>query len=407
MGSPLTLMNVKRTLLALTAVLALLGSVGVPAAAEPAQERLEEVQHRLDAQEDRLHAAQEESRDVRGELVLAQQRRRALTAEVRTLHDRLVDARTRLAEIHDELQFARDELDRWADRLRRAREELAAQQSTLDQRAATAYILGPGAYLEVVLGSTDLVSLSERTAYMQRILTIASDDLAGIRVARTLVADRQGRVETYEGVVTEHFQEVQKRVEQIAALRSEQTALLAQVDLEAEAYADSLDTLAEAREQYEEAVAALEAESARIQGVIQGTGSSGTGQYGGELYWPTSGAIVSGFGYRTHPVYGTTRFHAGVDIGGACGQPIFAAEDGTVISAGANGGYGNATVIDHGNGLSTLYGHQSSLGVSSGQSVSRAQQIGLVGTTGLSTGCHLHFEVRVNGAPVDPVPYLT
>jgi murein DD-endopeptidase MepM/ murein hydrolase activator NlpD len=400
-------MNVKRTLLALTAVLALLGSAGVPAAAEPAQERLEEIQHRLDAQEDRLHAAQEESRDVRGELALAQQRRRALTAEVRTLHDRLVDARTRLAEIHDELQFAQDELDRWTGKLRRAREHLAAQQSTLDQRAATAYILGPGAYLEVVLGSTDLVSLSERTAYMQRVLTIASDDLAGIRVARTLVADRQGRVETYEGVVTENFQEVQERVEEIAALRAEQTALLAQVDLEAEAFADSLDSLAEAREQYEEAVAALAAESARIQGVIQGTGSSGTGQYGGELYWPTSGAIVSGFGYRTHPVYGTTRFHAGVDIGGACGQPIFAAEDGTVISAGVNGGYGNATVIDHGNGLSTLYGHQSSLGVSSGQSVSRAQQIGLVGTTGLSTGCHLHFEVRVNGAPVDPVPYLT
>jgi murein DD-endopeptidase MepM/ murein hydrolase activator NlpD len=400
-------MNVKRTLLALIAVLALLGNAGAPAVAEPPQDRLEEVQRRLEAQEDRLHAAQEESRNVRGELALAQQRRLALTAEVRTLHDRLVDARVRLAEIHDELEFARGELDRWTGKLRRAREALAAQQSTLDRRAATAYILGPGAYLEMVLGSTDLVSLSERAAYMERVLTIASDDLAGVEVARTLVADRQGRVETYEGVVTEHFGEVRKRVERITALRAKETALLAQVDLEAEAHADALDTLSEARERYEEAVAALAAESARIQGVIQGTGSSGSGQYGGELYWPTSGAIVSGFGYRTHPVYGTTRFHSGVDIGGACGQPIFAAEDGTVISAGYNGGYGNATVIDHGNGLSTLYGHQSSLSVSSGQTVSRAQQIGLVGTTGLSTGCHLHFEVRVNGAPVDPVPYLT
>jgi murein DD-endopeptidase MepM/ murein hydrolase activator NlpD len=400
-------MNVKRTLLALIAVLALLGNAGAPAVAEPPQDRLEEVQRRLEAQEDRLHAAQEESRNVRGELALAQQRRLALTAEVRTLHDRLVDARVRLAEIHDELEFARGELDRWTGKLRRAREALAAQQSTLDRRAATAYILGPGAYLEMVLGATDLVSLSERAAYMERVLTIASDDLAGVEVARTLVADRQGRVETYEGVVTEHFGEVRKRVERITALRAKETALLAQVDLEAEAHADALDTLSEARERYEEAVAALAAESARIQGVIQGTGSSGSGQYGGELYWPTSGAIVSGFGYRTHPVYGTTRFHSGVDIGGACGQPIFAAEDGTVISAGYNGGYGNATVIDHGNGLSTLYGHQSSLSVSSGQTVSRAQQIGLVGTTGLSTGCHLHFEVRVNGAPVDPVPYLT
>ena len=116
---------------------------------------------------------------------------------------------------------------------------------------------------------------------------------------------------------------------------------------------------------------------------------------------------MSGFGYRVHPVYGTTRFHSGVDIDGACGQPIFAGEDGTVLSAGSNGGYGYATVIDHGDGLSTLYAHQSSLGVSSGSSVSRGSQIGAVGTTGLSTGCHLHFEVRVNGEPVDPVPYLT
>jgi murein DD-endopeptidase MepM/ murein hydrolase activator NlpD len=190
-------------------------------------------------------------------------------------------------------------------------------------------------------------------------------------------------------------------------MKAEQESLLGQIDLEIQSTAATLEDLTAAREQYEAAVAALEAESARIQGLIQGTGSTGSGQIGGELFWPTDGPIVSGFGYRTHPIYGTTRFHSGVDIDGACSQPIFAAEDGAVLSAGSNGGYGLATVIDHGNGLSTLYGHQSSLGVSSGQRVGRGEQIGLVGTTGLSTGCHLHFEVRVNGEPVDPVPYLT
>ena len=116
-----------------------------------------------------------------------------------------------------------------------------------------------------------------------------------------------------------------------------------------------------------------------------------------------TGSITSGFGYRTDPVTGATAYHAGIDIGASCGTPIKAAGTGSVISAGFNsGGYGNMTLINHGNGQSTLYGHQSSIIVSAGQSVTQGQVIGYVGSTGKSTGCHLHFEVRVNGNPVDP-----
>ncbi|HEX2025577.1 MAG TPA: peptidoglycan DD-metalloendopeptidase family protein [Actinomycetota bacterium] len=408
MAPPTQLMDrIRRTLVALAGALALLGAAGLPARSEPDRSRLEEIQHELETKEERLEAAREESRDVRDELASAQARRQALTGEVRALQDQLAEARANLAAIEAELEVAKAELRRWTEELRDARRDLSRQRSSLEDQAATAYKLGPGVYLNVLLGSSDLGSLAERTAYVERVLTVSSYALEGIRVARGLVADRQEQVEAYEARVTDRVEQVRQRTEEIAALQAEQQSLLAQVDLEAEAHADTLDTLAEARERYEEAVAALEAESARLEGVIQGAGSSGSGQYGGELFWPTSGSIVSGFGYRTHPVYGTARFHAGVDIDGACGQPIWAAEDGTVISAGYNGGYGYATIIDHGDGLSTLYGHQSSLGVSSGQSVKRGQHIGAVGTTGLSTGCHLHFEVRVNGEPVDPVPYLT
>jgi murein DD-endopeptidase MepM/ murein hydrolase activator NlpD len=408
-GSPrqFSMDRIRRTAVALAGALALLGSAGPPARSEPARERVDEIRRQLEAKEDRLEAAQAQSRDVRGELAAAQQHRQSLGAQVRTLQDQLAEAQFDLAEVQEELDYARAELERWTGELRRARRELSRQREALADQASTAYKLGPAAYLEVILGSTDLGALAERVAYLERVLAVASDELEGIRVARSLVADRQDQVGAYEAAVTEHQEKVRARTERLAALKAEQESLLAQVDLEAEAHAEALDTLAEARERYEEAVAALEAESARIQGVIQGSGSSGSGRYGGELFWPTDGPIVSGFGYRTHPVYGTTRFHAGVDLDGACGQAIWAAEAGTVISAGYNGGYGNATVIDHGDGLSTLYGHQSSLGVSTGQSVVRGEQIGLVGTTGLSTGCHLHFEVRVNGQPVDPVPYLT
>ena len=399
---PIFPMNrMRRALVALTVALAAVG--GPPASAQ----QIEQIERRLEQRREQLEEAKEESRDVRGELSAAQERRSGLTAEVRLLQADLSVAQARLAEVQAALEVAQHELELWTKRLERARADLLAQQELLNAKAATAYKLGPTAYAEAIFGADDLGALADRTFYVERVLTVGADLLDGVRVSRELVSTRQDRVGVYEDGVAKRFREVRRQTERIAAMKAEQESLLEQIDLEIDFTAETLEDLNSAREQYEDQVAQLEAESARIQGLIQGSGSSGSGNYGGELYWPTEGPIVSGFGYRTHPVYGTTRFHSGVDIDGACGQPIFAAEKGTVLSAGYNGGYGNATVIDHGNGLSTLYAHQSSIGVSSGQRVTRAEQIGLVGTTGLSTGCHLHFEVRVNGEPVDPVPYLT
>jgi murein DD-endopeptidase MepM/ murein hydrolase activator NlpD len=125
----------------------------------------------------------------------------------------------------------------------------------------------------------------------------------------------------------------------------------------------------------------------------------------GQLLRPTDTRITSSFGYRIHPILGYNRLHSGTDFGGPCGVPVRAAADGTIVSAGWGGGYGNLTVITHGNGLATAYAHLSSYAVTSG-SVSRGQVIGYIGTTGSSTGCHLHFEVRVSGIAVDPMGYL-
>lgn len=122
--------------------------------------------------------------------------------------------------------------------------------------------------------------------------------------------------------------------------------------------------------------------------------------------WPTAGGIGSYFGYRVHPILGYSRLHGGLDIGGRMGQPIWAAKEGVVILAGWNGGYGNTIIIDHGNGYATLYGHQSALMVNNGDYVETGQHIGNVGSTGLSTGPHLHFEVRLNGSVIDPLPFL-
>ena len=122
--------------------------------------------------------------------------------------------------------------------------------------------------------------------------------------------------------------------------------------------------------------------------------------------WPINGEITSPFGWRTHPVFGSARFHSGLDIGADYGDPVVAADGGVIVHADWLGGYGKAVIIDHGNGLQTLYGHNSELVVSEGQGVSKGQMIARAGSTGYSTGPHVHFEVRSGGSPVDPTGYL-
>ena len=121
---------------------------------------------------------------------------------------------------------------------------------------------------------------------------------------------------------------------------------------------------------------------------------------------PAVGKIVSGFGNRLHPILGDYRLHAGVDYDGNTGDPIIASRNGVVILAEYYGGYGHTVILDHGDGFSTLYAHLSSYNVSVGDTVAAGRTLGAMGSTGLSTGPHLHFEIRRNGTAVDPLPYL-
>ena len=161
------------------------------------------------------------------------------------------------------------------------------------------------------------------------------------------------------------------------------------------------------------AQAAAAAAAAAAPSTGTGTGSAGDGpaaavtpSSSGFIVPLDSYTITSPFGYRVHPIYGTTILHTGVDMAAPEGTPIHVAASGVVVSAGWIDGYGNATIVDHGGGMATLYGHQSALLVSAGQRVTQGQTIGRVGCTGSCTGPHLHFEVRVNGTPVNPVNYV-
>jgi len=214
--------------------------------------------------------------------------------------------------------------------------------------------------------------------------------------------------------INQHKSEIERQKNEIALLTQQLLAQKAQFEAQLKAQLQLIERLNTDKQALEAAQEQLLVDSKSIGILIQrqiaaankarfpNTGVFGTGQ----LLYPNDGAITSGFGWRRHPILGYSRFHAGIDFGASYGSTIRAADSGTVIFAGWYGGYGYTVVINHGGSIATLYGHTSKLYVREGQTVQQGEAIAAVGSTGLSTGPHLHFEVRKNGEPVDPMSYL-
>jgi len=323
----------------------------------------------------------------------------------------LADATSRLAAANARLTAAQATVDRLGFetlvlqvKIDATRKKLAAARNDVRRSAVLLYRHGDGAAMISLLGSTDgSGELVEGKHYLQRLSDKRRNDA-------TRVAKLQTQLDQQRETVTQQKQQADA-ARQAAADEKAQLDNLATQEAQARDAADrALQTenaaLGAAVSLHDQAEADLAAESARIAALAQAA-ASGPALGDGTFIRPVPGPITSGYGYRTDPVTGARAFHSGLDFGAPCGTPIKAAGTGVILSAGFNGGgYGNMTLINHGDGLSTLYGHQSSIIVSAGQSVTQGQVIGYVGSTGKSTGCHLHFEVRVGGNPVDPTGYL-
>ena len=383
-------------------ILAAAATIGLTARADvQADAQSTEKQQELQQQANEASAAEDAAR---AKVVDAQAARTRAEGALADLTTRLTAANDRLAAAQatvDRLGFEALTLQVKADATQK---KLSKARRDVRKSAVLLYHQGGGANTIGLLGATDgSGALVEGKQYLQRVNDKRDGDAQRVTklkeqldAQRAAIDQQKQDADAARGAAADEKAQLDELAAQQARARDAADSAL-QVENAA---------LGAAVAQSAQADAALAEESARIAALAQSVGD-GPAMGDGTFVRPVPGAITSGFGYRTDPVTGATAYHSGLDMGASCGTPIKAAGTGTVISAGFNsGGYGNMTLINHGNGLTTLYAHQSSIIVSGGQSVTQGQVIGYAGTTGKSTGCHLHFEVRVGGNPVDPSGYL-
>jgi murein DD-endopeptidase MepM/ murein hydrolase activator NlpD len=332
-----------------------------------------------------------------------------VTKEIRELEARVGDVSQKLSILEQDLALHQRRLDRLnalfrfeTERLNYLREQYALVVHQLNLRMVDIYQTDDPTVVEVILESESFQAALDRIHYLSAIAQQDKRLAAKVGEARDEMRIARERTKKVRTHVQEETRVIAVRT---AQQRSARDQLLASQSGLSKSRRSKRSQLAETRELKAVLLAeanALAAEDSGIRGQLAAaqSGTRDTVPSAQGLIWPTSGPVTSPFGYR----WG--RLHAGIDIGAPHGQAIYASASGTVVLAAWTGGYGNYTCIDHGGGLATCYGHQSGYAVSLGSSVSQGQVIGYVGNTGHSFGAHLHFEVRINGAPVDPLGYL-
>lgn len=378
----------------------------VPAAAYHRQ-RQSELERLIDENRQKVEDAKRTERSLVVQINESDARRESLEAQVAQAEATLGRAQAELARIAARLAELDTQVIAQTAELEEMLGALYALERQMADRAADYYMNAPSR-IAIGSGVTDIGDLIDIRAFAEGVME--SDQLALARLE-----EHKERVDTRR----REIQAVQEAVASAHADQEAQTAALASAQARREAAANAVASEIELKErllgqvkdrraEYERIIESYERESASIEAFLRSQGSSGsvTRGRGGWLVWPVSGRITSDYGWRTHPIYQSRSFHTGIDIGAGSGTPIDAARTGKVIDARYMGAYGLAVVVDHGEGIATLYAHMSSIRVSVGQEVSTGDTVGLVGSTGYSTGPHLHFEVRVNGQHTNPLQWL-
>lgn len=344
-----------------------------------------------------LKSIQGQMGKLRSEINKKRQEERKVRRDLSELDRQITNVTARLQQTRNRLSAARKEQAELAKRLQMLNQRLQRRQNLLAQRLRAAYKYRSVSYLSVLTGASSMHDLSSRGYVLRQIIRTDRKLLDQVRADQEAVARAKARMDAL--------------VRQIAGLESDLKSQATELADAQDEKRDLLKAISRERALYERQLAELEAESQAIARRLRALMERGAGRARADTPWtgrfirPVNGRLTSGFGMRVHPIFRVRKMHTGIDISAPAGTPIVAADSGVVVEAGYIRGYGYTVIIDHGGGMATLYAHCSALLVRAGQQVERGQTIARVGSTGYSTGPHLHFEIRVNGEPVNPAHY--
>jgi murein DD-endopeptidase MepM/ murein hydrolase activator NlpD len=342
-------------------------------------------------------------------------REKVLTSDVQRYSSRIAELQPKITQLQGRQDAVQADLDASQalltrtqkdlrserQRLVRLRAELVRARKVLSARLVELYQADKPDLVAVVVNSDGFADLLERGEFLARIGQQDQRIMRSVKAARVDAVTTAARLQKLEAVRRRSTDRIESRRDEIVQVKGRLVGARATIDEARDKRAALLKGVKAQRKDLEEDLAGMEREESKIQGQLSGMPSGGAIKQGsGSLNWPANGQLTSPFGYR----WG--RLHAGVDIAVPVGTPVHAADAGTVAIAGWVGGYGNYVCINHGGGLSTCYGHNSRLGVSVGQRVTKGQVVAASGNTGHSTGPHIHFETRMNGVPRDPMGYM-
>lgn len=364
-------------------VLPLCAATGFADSADDKRAELNNVRQRMEAMQERKAAARQRAESANAQLSEVMNSLNALQAQANELQQKS----NRLQEKIDDNQL----------QLTKKQQEVDKRIHIYQKRLRDIYINGQINYLDVLLGAKDFSDFSSRMYLLQKII---SSDLAMLDQLKKDLDE----IDSRKKLLAAEMKEIQATQTELEAKKSRVNKLREQrAQVLYKAQEDEQSSQAE----YDRLLAISENIAAMLRNLENNGGGASEESGGtGKFMWPCTGPITSYYGWRTHPIFGTTKYHSGMDIAVDTGTPIHAADSGTIVYSGWLGGYGNCVMIDHGSGLVSLYAHNSELNVNEGQYVTKGTVVAYAGSTGYSTGPHCHFEVRLHGELTEPLNYL-
>ncbi|MBO4880080.1 MAG: peptidoglycan DD-metalloendopeptidase family protein [Firmicutes bacterium] len=349
----------------------------------------------IDDWQNQLNNKNKQKEQIQEELNQSKKDLEEVQAELNALEQKIYRAEGEIRSLTVELNETKEEIVKGLEELEQLKKDIEKQNDDLNARLRSMYKNGDVGLLSVVFGSSSMSDVLTNMDMVQRIYNADAELLASIQDQYDLVDAQNQKLEALKVQLEAQQEAVEAKKAALELDRQEVAAKKKEV----QANTDSLAA------QYD----AVKKEADAISETIKVLQSSNTKYIGGAMCWPSQAStrITSPFGWRYLSLLGGRNYHTGVDIGAAGGTNILAANSGKVIKAGWNNSYGYMVMVDHGGGIVTLYAHSSKLLVKTGDVVARGQAIALIGSTGMSTGNHLHFEVRVNGAYQNPLNYIT